>query len=118
MHAADGRFVVVDQAGDALGVFCFDRDFFLQFPPHAFAIYARDVASRGVQRGNMPTNADAGSLILDASTDPDRSAAAEYVRGSLFDATHHVFVGLVVLAVLMAGAILLMPRRSARLEFD
>jgi EmrB/QacA subfamily drug resistance transporter len=68
--------------------------------------------------GQVPTNADAGSLILDASTDPDRSAAAEYVRGSLFDATHHVFVGLVVLAVLMAGAILLMPRRSARLEFD
>jgi len=59
--------------------------------------------------GQLPTDADAGSLILDAST---RSPTGEYVRRSLFDATHHVFVGLVVLAVLAVGAILLMPRRT------
>jgi EmrB/QacA subfamily drug resistance transporter len=62
--------------------------------------------------GQLPGDADAGRLILDASTDPGRSPAAEYVRLSLFDATHHVFLGLVVLAVLTVAAILLMPRRT------
>jgi MFS family permease len=39
-------------------------------------------------------------------------------RGSLYQAAHHVFLGLVVLAVLGVVAILLMPRRSTPLEFD
>jgi MFS family permease len=59
--------------------------------------------------GQLPTDADASGLLLSASA--DSSPAAEYVRRSLFDATHHVFVGLAVLAVLIAAAILLMPRR-------
>jgi MFS family permease len=63
--------------------------------------------------GQLPADADAGRLILDASSDPSRSPASEYVRRSLFVATHHVFVGLVVLAVLIVAAILLMPRRTS-----
>ena len=64
--------------------------------------------------GQLPSGTDAGRFILDTSTDPNRSPAAEYVRRSLFDATHHVFVGLVVLAMLFVRAILLMPRRASR----
>jgi EmrB/QacA subfamily drug resistance transporter len=72
---------------------------------HRFAHPPADLA------GQVPSDADAGRLILDASAQSDHSPAAEYVRRSLFDATHHVFVGLVVLAVLMVATILLMPRR-------
>jgi len=78
---------------------------------HRFARPPADVA------GQLPADADASNLIATAS-DPQRSAAAEYVRQAIADATHHVFVGLAVLAVLLVGALLLMPRRSEQLTFD
>jgi EmrB/QacA subfamily drug resistance transporter len=67
--------------------------------------------------GQLPADADASSALT-TSSDPARSEAAEYVRLALADATHHVFVGLAVLAVLLVGALLLMPRRSKELTFD
>jgi EmrB/QacA subfamily drug resistance transporter len=65
----------------------------------------------------LPADADASSA-LESASDPARSEAAEYVRRALADATHHVFIGLAVLAVLLVGALLLMPRRSKDLTFD
>lgn len=40
------------------------------------------------------------------------------IRLALSDATHYVFLALAVVAVLMAGAVLLMPRSTAELTFD
>jgi hypothetical protein len=40
------------------------------------------------------------------------------VRSALYDASHHVFVGLVVVAVLGLAALLLMPRRTQQLRLD
>ncbi|GAA2713376.1 MDR family MFS transporter [Micromonospora olivasterospora] len=66
--------------------------------------------------GRMPDAADAGSLVVDAhAMEP---AVAGYVRGALYDATHHVFLALVVVAVLGVGVLLLMPRRSEPLTFE
>ena len=42
----------------------------------------------------------------------------EFVRLALSDATHYVLVALAVVAVLMIGAVLLMPRRTSELTFD
>ncbi|WP_158289755.1 hypothetical protein [Micromonospora sp. S4605] len=44
--------------------------------------------------------------------------AAAYVRTALYDATHHVFIALAVLAVLALCALLLMPRRSSKLTIE
>ena len=66
----------------------------------------------------LPKNVDATSLVLTSSGRSPHSAAADYVRAALFDATHHVFLGLVVVAIGMVGALLLMPRRAEPLVFD
>jgi hypothetical protein len=68
--------------------------------------------------GQIPANADTSSLLLGGHTRSAQPAVAEYIRTSLYDATHHVFLGLVVLAVLGVGALLLMPRRSDQLTFE
>ncbi|MFF5231677.1 MDR family MFS transporter [Dactylosporangium sp. NPDC000521] len=67
------------------------------------------VAPPGV-RERLSGGADATDVVLKAKgTQP---AVLEYVRGSLFAATHHVFIALACVAVLGAGALLLMPRRT------
>jgi EmrB/QacA subfamily drug resistance transporter len=43
---------------------------------------------------------------------------ADFVRTSLYDASHNVFVALAVAAVLAAGALALLPRRTTELVFD
>ena len=68
--------------------------------------------------GELPRSVDAASLVLTSSGDAPQSAAAAFVRAALFDATHHVFLGLVVVAVLLVGALLLMPTRTEPLVFD
>jgi EmrB/QacA subfamily drug resistance transporter len=66
----------------------------------------------------LPKSVDATSLVLTSSGDAPTGAAAAFVRSALFDASHHVFVGLVLVAVVMVGALLLMPRRAEALVFD
>ncbi|GAA1263795.1 MDR family MFS transporter [Pseudonocardia aurantiaca] len=64
--------------------------------------------------GQLPANADATTLVLGGHSDP-ASPVSAFVRAALFDATHNVFLGMVVMAVLTVGAILLMPRRTPEL---
>lgn len=66
----------------------------------------------------LPSDVDTTSLVLTSSGDAPQSAAADFVRSALFDATHHVFLGLVLVAVAMVGALLLMPRHADPLVFD
>jgi EmrB/QacA subfamily drug resistance transporter len=68
--------------------------------------------------GRIPGNVDTSSLLVDGHARSAQPAVAEYIRTSLYDATHHVFLALVVLAVLGVGALLLMPRRSDQLTFE
>ncbi|NJC65697.1 MFS transporter [Planosporangium flavigriseum] len=68
--------------------------------------------------GRLPSNADASSLLLSGHTRAATPAVAEYVRSSLYAATHNVFLALVVVGVLGVGALLLMPRRSEQLTFE
>jgi EmrB/QacA subfamily drug resistance transporter len=67
---------------------------------------------------SLPKNVDATSLVLSSSGSSPHSPAAAFVRTALFDATHHVFLGLVAVAVAMVAALLLMPRRAEQLVFD
>jgi MFS family permease len=64
--------------------------------------------------GHLPPSVDATSLVLGGHTD---SPVATFVRGALADATHYVFLGLLAVAVLSVGALLLMPRKTEQLEF-
>ncbi|MCW2881668.1 MAG: major facilitator superfamily transporter [Sphaerisporangium sp.] len=66
--------------------------------------------------GRLPNSVDATSLVLGGQGGD--SAAASFVRKALYDATHHVFLALVVVAVLSVGAMLLMPRHTEELTFD
>jgi hypothetical protein len=59
-----------------------------------------------------------GSAIGAAVFGAIANATLAHSPGALAAATHHVFVGLAVLAVLLVGALLLMPRRSRQLTFD
>ncbi|MDT7546056.1 MAG: hypothetical protein QOE99_2166 [Actinomycetota bacterium] len=68
--------------------------------------------------GRLPSDVDATSQVLAASGDTAHSATVEFVRQALFAATHHVLIGLVLVAIAMAGALLLMPRRAEPLVFD
>ncbi len=64
-------------------------------------------------RGSLPQDIDGTTAAL-----AHPGAVASFVRTSLYDASHHVFVGLVVASVLMAAALALMPRRTTELVFD
>ncbi|MDX6197712.1 MAG: hypothetical protein QOJ79_863 [Actinomycetota bacterium] len=65
-----------------------------------------------------PKSVDATSLVLTSSGDAPHSPTATFVRSALYDASHSVFIALVVIAVLMIGALLLMPRRTEPLVFE
>jgi EmrB/QacA subfamily drug resistance transporter len=64
--------------------------------------------------GQVPADLTTDSLILDAGPGP----AGDFIRGALFDASHHVFLGLIALAVVALFAVLLLPRRTTELTFD
>ena len=68
--------------------------------------------------GSLPKSVDATSLVLTSTGKSAHSAAAAFVRTALFDATHAVFLGLGLVAVIMVGALLLMPRTAEPLVFD
>ncbi|MBE8521068.1 MFS transporter [Amycolatopsis sp. H6(2020)] len=80
----------------------------------ANATLASRFASPPPEVGPLPPSVDATSLVLGGHAD---SPAAVYVRGALADATHYVFLGLLAVAVLSVGALLLMPRKTEQLEF-
>ena len=61
---------------------------------------------------------DPTSLVLSGSSTTAHGAAAEFVRQALYAAAHHVFVGLVAVALLAVAALMLMPRRTEPLTFD
>ena len=67
--------------------------------------------------GRLPRTADDAAVVLDRASGVT-AAVREFVRAALATATHHVFVGVAVLAVTMVAAVLLMPRRSAPLELE
>ncbi len=74
---------------------------------HRFAHPTAEVA------GRLPAGVDGASRALTGSN----GAVVAFVRTSLYDASHAVFLGLLVIAVLLAVAVALMPRRTAELAF-
>jgi EmrB/QacA subfamily drug resistance transporter len=66
--------------------------------------------------GDLPASADAASQVLGGRGGD--GPVAVFVRSALNDASHHVFVALVVVAVAGIAALLLMPRRTHPLELD
>jgi hypothetical protein len=68
--------------------------------------------------GRVRRNVDATSLALTGRAGGRGTPMARFVRDALYGAAHHVFVSLVVLAVLGVGTLLLMPRRAEPLVLD
>ncbi|MBB5625718.1 MDR family MFS transporter [Sphaerisporangium krabiense] len=68
--------------------------------------------------GEMPNSLDATALVLGSQGSGTSPGAAAYVRQALYDASHHVFLAVVVVAVLAVGALVLLPRRAEELSFD
>jgi EmrB/QacA subfamily drug resistance transporter len=60
---------------------------------------------------------DAASLVLGGRL-PSGPGVGAFLRDALYLASHHVFVALVVVAVLGGASVLLMPRRTTELTFD
>jgi hypothetical protein len=67
--------------------------------------------------GRLPKTADDAALVLDPHSGVS-GPVRDFVRAALTTATHHVFLGVAVLAVSMLVAVLLMPRRATPLEAD
>jgi EmrB/QacA subfamily drug resistance transporter len=63
-------------------------------------------------RGQLPKSVDG---TTEALSHP--GAVADFVRTSLYTASHHVFIGIALAAVLMIAALSLMPRRTQELVF-
>ncbi|MFI5910169.1 MDR family MFS transporter [Dactylosporangium sp. NPDC051541] len=61
----------------------------------------------------VSSGADATSIVLKAGDVP--AIVADYVRASLYAATHNVFVGLAIVGVCGVAAILLIPRKIEQL---
>jgi len=64
--------------------------------------------------GRLPADVDGATRAL-ATGD---GAVVTFVRQALYEASHSVFLGLLVVAVLMAVAVALIPRRTSPLVFD
>jgi len=64
----------------------------------------------------LPSGVDATSVVLGG--DGPETPTTSFVRDALAGATHHVFLAMLVVAVLSVGALLLMPRRTEELKFD
>lgn len=67
--------------------------------------------------GRLPRTADDAALVLDPHSGVT-AGVRQFVRAALTAATHHVFLGVAILAVTMLFAVLLMPRRAEPLEPD
>jgi hypothetical protein len=68
--------------------------------------------------GRLPRSVDATSAVLGVRGPAEHSAVSDFIRVALYDASHNVFISLVVVAVLLGVAILVMPRRTVPLDFD
>jgi MFS family permease len=66
----------------------------------------------------LPHGADAASIAIGGHGPSRTSPAGEFVRHALSAASHDVFVGLAILAVLTVGFLLMMPNRAEELSFD
>ncbi|GAA4493965.1 MDR family MFS transporter [Actinoallomurus oryzae] len=64
--------------------------------------------------GRLPKSVDASSLALTGHGGTGAPDVKAFVRDGLYGAAHHVFVALVVVAVLGVAALLLMPRKIDR----
>jgi len=75
-----------------------------------FAHPSADVA------GHLP-DVDSASSVLGGPAGDDSPVAA-FVRGAVYDATHHVFVVMIAVAAVSIAALLLMPRRTKQITVD
>ncbi len=66
--------------------------------------------------GHLPKSVDATSLVLSGHGATGGAGETSFVRSALYDAAHHVFLALIVVAVLTVGAVLLMPRRTQPID--
>lgn len=64
--------------------------------------------------GRLPKSVDASSLALTGHGGAGAPDVKAFVRDGLYGAAHHVFVALVIVAVLGVAALLLMPRKIDR----
>jgi EmrB/QacA subfamily drug resistance transporter len=62
--------------------------------------------------GRLPKSVDATSLVITGHGEKGSPAETGFVRDALYDASHHVFLGVAVAGVLTVAAVLLMPRRA------
>jgi len=79
---------------------------------NATLVHRYDSAPSGL-RGALPSGVDGTTEAL-----RHPGPVADFVRTSLYDASHHVFLALAVASVGVAVAIALMPRRTVELVFD
>ena len=68
--------------------------------------------------GRLPHSVDATSTAFAPHGMAQPSAVAEFIRVSLFQAAHNVFVALLAVAVVATIAVLVIPRRTVPLVFD
>jgi MFS family permease len=68
-------------------------------------------------RGADLSGVDATSLVLGGQA-PTGPGVAGFIRDALYDASHHVFVSMIAVAVLCGVAVALMPRKTSPLSFD
>ncbi|GAA5198983.1 MDR family MFS transporter [Rugosimonospora acidiphila] len=64
--------------------------------------------------GRIPGGPDATSVVLGSAGQP--TDVAEYLKASLYEATHHVFQALIAVAAVGIAVLLFMPRRTATPE--
>jgi EmrB/QacA subfamily drug resistance transporter len=62
----------------------------------------------------LPSTADAERLVVDGQG--EGGAVTDFVRSALSDAAHHVFLGVVVAALLCAAVLWLMPQRTEPID--
>jgi MFS family permease len=105
-----------DRRGVVTGTAMFCRSIGSALGVAAFGAIANGTLTRRLAHppaalaGRLPSGADATDAALSPRASGLSADALDYLRSSLFDATHRVFLSLAVVAVLAVGAALLLPR--------
>lgn len=75
------------------------------------SLEARLEAAPAALRDHLPTDINQIMGVLQGT--PDGSAAETYLRHAIYGATHHLYIGLLIVALLTLAAVVVIPRRFA-----
>jgi EmrB/QacA subfamily drug resistance transporter len=106
-----------DRRGVVTGAYMFCRSVGSAIGAAVFGAIANGTLTGILLHSSGPRTLDAVTAVLGGGGAND-SAATEHLREALYEASHAVFLALIVVCLMVLGSVLLIPRRTTQLTFE